>query len=550
MKRTATDFSGNGAGNPFGAGGDPAAATAAPAGNAAPQGQTDTAAATAQPDEQMLNSSNPSGGNMTPANPTQASYDVACFDCGDSFTFGRVTANMRCFCGSDNLVYEALTLNDEIEAMDEGFVLSPYPVGPANGLGPAQLRALTPYFEVGHVLTHEEELALGLVSPDSDAAPSHVAVKVSSLGTWVAADFPPKKDDKDKKKDDEDKGGNETHPPVGEPSDGEAPAPAAGTPPEPTQGGTEPPGAVPVDPNAPPAPGAVPGEVVDPLLQVMDTAQQQVDAAVEQANQLGHDAKEVAYDVDQLFSNWRCQNCQIEGEANISDDGQTSLDGDLFANQPCAAPAPPEENQNQEGQVPQQAQQNQLPQGAPATNDQIPATQQGIPSQTSAKRKCHFCESTATHHEQGSQPTCDNCWGRYEAPATKVSAIRYTPECTDCGWRGKTWNDQEWAQHEHDQHKYLPSGKGGCKVNDGNGYHGTKPTLPKTASDGDSDGDDGGLNQRNVFDQQEDPSNNLAKEERITSLVEGILDTNPGMNVQAARRLAEATLVKFPSLAS
>src|SRR5665213_3942514 len=101
MRHIATDFSGNGAGNPFSSPAD--SATATPTGGATPQGQTDTSAATAKPDEQMLNSSVPSGGNMTPANPTQASYDVACLDCGQDYSFGRVTANMRCFCGSDNL---------------------------------------------------------------------------------------------------------------------------------------------------------------------------------------------------------------------------------------------------------------------------------------------------------------------------------------------------------------------------------------------------------------------------------------------------------------
>lgn len=32
---------------------------------------------------------------------------------------------------------------------------------PPNGLSAAQYRSITPIFEVGHVLTHEEELALG-----------------------------------------------------------------------------------------------------------------------------------------------------------------------------------------------------------------------------------------------------------------------------------------------------------------------------------------------------------------------------------------------------
>src|SRR5665213_1679236 len=567
MRHIATDFSGNGAGNPFSSPAD--SATATPTGGATPQGQTDTSAATAKPDEQMLNSSVPSGGNVTPANPTQASYDVGCLDCGDNFAFARVASNMRCFCGSNNLVYEAA---DETPLSADGYIAIHYPkgliglVGPegegyhyslARGddlytagwapaeddaknivetLAPSYARARTaanyggwedagPGKQKDHVwmgnqpspsdpgkdwIVHHKDgttiLTDSFATEDEAFSFAETKFVTASLGTWVAADFPPKKDDKDKKKDDEDKGGNETHPPAGDSGGEEAPAPAAGTPPEVPQEGTQPPGAVPVDPNAPPAPGAVPGEVVDPLLQVMDTAQQQVDAAVDQANQLGHDAKEVAYDVDQLFSNWRCQNCQIEGEANISDDGQTSLDGDLFANQPCAAPSAPEENQNAENQVPQQAQQNQLPQGAPATNDQIPVTQQGIPSQT--------------------------------------SAIRFVPECEKCGWRGKTWNEKEWADYDHDQHAFL-------EHNDEFRHTLPKPKIPtasKTATDGDGDGDD--PDQRNVLDQQTAPATTLAKEERHTAMVEQILDTNPGMNAQAARRVAEATVAKFPSLAS
>jgi len=486
--------------------------------------------------------------------PATASFAVACLDCGQDYTFGRVTANMRCFCGSDNLTYEAA---DETPPGVDGFISIQYPKGLLGMVGPEGqgyhyslarqdegilytagwapdedsakkiVETLAPAYAGARVIAKMDDACKeGFHSlcdtsgcdchchgDDPQTGYGRIPIKdrkTSSLGTWVAADFPPKKDDKDKKKDDDDKGGNETHPPSGDSGGEEAPAPAAGTPGEAPQAAPAAPGEVQVDPNAPPAPGAVPGEVVDPLLQVMDTAQQQVDAAVDQANQLGHDAKEVAYDVDQLFSNWRCQNCQIEGEANISDDGQVDLQGDLFDNQPCAAPAAPEQDPNQ--QVPQQNQQNQLPQGAPATNDQIPATQQNLPSQT--------------------------------------AAIRYTPECDSCGWRGKTWNDQEWAQHEHDMHKHLPRGRGGCETNSSETTTGKKPTLPKSSSRTASDLDSDYPDQRNVLDQQQGTNPNLAKEERLTAMVEQILDTNPGMNAQAARRVAETTLAKFPSLAS
>jgi hypothetical protein len=62
----------------------------------------------------------------------------------------------------------------------------------------------------------------------------------------------------------------------------------------------------------------------------MDMAQQTLDSVVEQAKQLGHDAMESAYDVDQLFSEWRCNNCGLEGRADISDDGQVAFSGDLL----------------------------------------------------------------------------------------------------------------------------------------------------------------------------------------------------------------------------
>ncbi len=401
---------------------------------------------------------------MTPATAPQVQsslYEVGCLDCGRDFTFAKVASNMKCFCGSDNLVFEEA--GELAPAHSDGVIAIHYPKGLIGLVGPdAQ--------GFHYSLSRGDDIYTAGWSPAEEGAkqivehlaPLYAGARISATATWVVAADDENPFGKKKKEDDDkggdDKGGNETHPPVGDDKGGEAaPAPAAGTPSATPPEGSTPPGAVPVDPNAPPAPGADPNAVVDPLLQVMDTAQQQVDAAVDQANQLGHDAKEVAYDVDQLFSNWRCQNCQIEGGANISDDGQVSLDGDLFDNQPCAAPAPADPNQNAENQVPQQNQQNQLPQGAPAADGQIPATQQNIPSQTASK----------------------------------------TADVTN---------------------------------------------IPQVADD-----DKSGPDQRNVADQQ---SGEIEKAERLTAMVEQILDTNPGMNVQAARRVAEATLAKFPSLAS
>ena len=493
--KTATDFSGGGAGNPFSSPAD--SATAAP-----------TSVGTV--DQQMVNSQPAArgGDDLTPVQnaPTgqaMSSVEVGCLDCG---VFGKVASlspELRCACGSDNLVYESA--GELAGTHEEGVVAIHYPRDLIGLVGPdAQ--------GFHYSLSRGDDIYTAGWAPDEDGAkkivetlaPSYAGAKTSSAsdptvpdefglhpdatdgsahflhGTWVTASddenpFAKKKKDDDKDKGD-DKGGNETHPPADTPAaPGEAPAPAAGDAPAPAPGQTDAPGEVQVDPNAPPAPGAVPGEVVDPMLQVMDTAQAQVDAAVDQANQLGHDAKEVAYDVDQLFSNWRCQNCQIEGEATISEDGQTALDGDLFDMQPCAAPSAPEDpNQNAENQVPQQSQQNALPQGAPANDGTIPASQQGIPSQTSASNKCSEC-------------------GKFFMSATQL------------------------AQHKEKQ------------------GHG------KTAAESPLEGD--------VIDQQSGVSENIEKEERLSVLVEGILDSNPGMNVSAARRLAEQTLAKFPSLA-
>jgi hypothetical protein len=74
----------------------------------------------------------------------------------------------------------------------------------------------------------------------------------------------------------------------------------------------------------------------------MDVGQAQIDQTVDAVNSMGHDAMEVAYDVDQLFSNWRCNNCSLEGEAQLDEAGGVDLSGDLFENlAPCVAPVAP-----------------------------------------------------------------------------------------------------------------------------------------------------------------------------------------------------------------
>jgi hypothetical protein len=82
-------------------------------------------------------------------------------------------------------------------------------------------------------------------------------------------------------------------------------------------------------------------------------------------------------------------------------------------------------------------------------------------------------------------------------------------------------------------------------------HGGPKTQIPTSSKTADIDADNG-PDQRNVMDQQTATNStpDIEKEERLTQLVEGILDSNPGMNVTAARSLAQATLVKFPSLVS
>ena len=510
MRRTAEDFSGTGAGNPFAQGGDSATNSVAPT------------------DPQMQNSvgTGMGGDDLNPA-PTETAntdvptnsvtttgsrlFDVACLDCGKDYVFGRVSASMRCICGSDNMVYESS--NDAVTG-EEPPLAREYPdsiLGYVSKTRDVQEDPTHWYWNLsrqGTLLTHgwahTQKEAQQIVDHIADIfVKGHERLQASKSAWRVVADgtppFEKKDDDKDdKKKDDSgDKSdsGDSSDKPSGD-SGSPAPAPNGG------QSGSEPPAdpnAVPVDPNAPQVPG-VPGEVQDPLLQAMDTAQQQVDQTVEQTNQLGHDAKEVAYDVDQLFSEWRCMNCQLEGRADISEDGQVQIGGDLFDNQPCSSPAPPEPDPNQ---MPQQQQpqpggdpNQQLPQGSPAAGGQAP---QQIPQQTASRKTA----GTGSRR-------CLECGNFY----------RTKSNCPECGSKRYQDGDQaaqprkraDLIQHDDDTQK--------------------------------------GPNQRNVADQQdgEDGEDDaLQKEEIITTLAEGILASNPGMNVSAARKIAEDTVNRFPS---
>ena len=388
----------------FGAGSDNPFTAPAAGGTSNQDASGGSPGTTPPPDPQMANSQDQAMGGddltpQTPAAPSNAQmtssrtqYEVACLDCGSEYRFARLSSKVRCECGSPHLVYEAVEApNQDLEA--------DYGNGVVALVSPNDNPAVAPWCWA--VKQHDRMLGFGYAMEHADAeasasalAKGHVTTGVLSNPRWVTASDNPfaKKDDDDKKKKDDDDDKDDKAPAAGgtPPAAGDAPAPA-GTPASPTDAPAAPgsvpadPNATPVDPNAAPAPSDAGGAVADPLLQAMDNAQQQIDLSVDQANQLGHDAKEVAYDVDQLFSEWRCTNCQMEGRADIDEAGTPTVAGDLFESQdPCAAPAAdPNDPAGLAAQQPAPPQQ--LPQGAPANNASIPTSQQGIPSQTASK---------------------------------------------------------------------------------------------------------------------------------------------------------------------
>ena len=55
---------------------------------------------------------------------------------------------------------------------------------------------------------------------------------------------------------------------------------------------------------------------------------------------------------------------------------------------------------------------------------------------------------------------------------------------------------------------------------------------------------------KETADADSDTGSDLAKEEKLTELVESILETNPGSSLVWARKVARATLDRYPSLVS
>ena len=314
----------------------------------------------------------------------------------------------------------------------------------------------------------------------------HSAAKTSSWQKFAA--FPPPKkkdddsgDDKDKKDPPpgDDKGGDAppaapAGPPVGQPVPPAAPgvpavpgqAPPAAAPP--TTGG-ELPAAPAADPNAPPVdPNAAPVDPnaaqVDPNAPVppggpvgtepMDIAQGTLEGMVDQVNGLGHDAKEIAYDVDKLFSEWRCMNCDAEGRADIGEDGQVAFSGDLL-DQPQGCAAPQVGLPDQSG----------LDAAAPVpSGDGVEVGQQDIPAATAKK------------------------------------------------------------------HKFLRNPFKRANSETQNDLNNDRPNL----------------NEDNQSESQD--YDEAIKNEKIATLTEKILVSNPGMNQSLAHKIASDTVTKFPSI--
>ena len=467
-RRTATDFSGDGGGNPFAAGSPPSVGA-----------DQDSDVLTPNIDTQMMNSQTPPmGGDDLPVqtpDPTQMTTNtiaslvyVGCLRCGHEGYVGRVTASMRCQCGSTNLVFEAEDQGDPVDRpdwqkTDEWIQFSSGLIGyvrPENDPDHPDHKWHWTLEKSGNVMSrgwaYNKTQAKGIVELQAPMYQPDPLTMSPAAASRKTAEFPPKKDDDDKKKDDDKK--SDDGAPSGPPKDDAPPAGAA-----PPAAPTDPavPGA-PADPTAPPAaPGAPP---VDPTApggtDPMDQAQAIVDAAVDQVKNLGHDAKEVAYDVDALFSEWRCKGCELEGRADVAEDGTANVSGDLFESMDaCPTPVAPE---GQEAVVPPAP----LPPGAPAadaaqtqTNPAIPPTQQQV-----AKKKW---------------------WQRRKA-------------------------DRELNDERNDENE-GPQGTVAPLVSD-------RPTPLEQAQD------------------------------KIGSIAERVLESNPGMNRRTAVAIAQETVRRYPSL--
>jgi hypothetical protein len=136
----------------------------------------------------------------------------------------------------------------------------------------------------------------------------------------------------------------------------------------------------------------------------MDVAQTTLDNLVDQVNQLGHNAMETAYDVDSLFSEWRCQNCGQEGRADLSEDGQVAFSGDLLEMpQGCTMPQGPPPDPNDPAAAVQTPVDPNAQQAAPA-----PAQPAQDPSQKQASGDALINDTRPSLNKDNAETIGDN----------------------------------------------------------------------------------------------------------------------------------------------
>jgi len=327
------------------------------------------------------------------ANVSAMAFLTACLDCGRTSRIAKLSKRLRCTCGSNEVIYEPVpkrTANkvafsapgddwaflnigdlcpycyrgnlfyqdgdhyDDLECNNCGEL---FPTEESLDTSNASIEWMPVMSKADVKLLHSAAVyGTGLTIPEILAAQAMVK---------TSGEFPPKKDDEDDEKDEDAPEDNGTEGPSSAPPVGDPEPPTEETigadPQNPTK---DAPVEEPVDPNSAVAPVEAPVST-DP----MDRAQATLEAQVEAVNQLGHDAMETAYDVDELFSEWRCMNCELEGRADIGEDGQVAFSGDLLeAPQGCTMPqqAVPGEQVPAENSV------------APNTNGGIPEADQEV----------------------------------------------------------------------------------------------------------------------------------------------------------------------------
>jgi hypothetical protein len=501
---TANPFDGNSSSNPFAGG-------------------------SAQPDAQSQNVSNSNtgqgGDDLTPNNTAApasttdngntdngttakryALYAVGCLACGQDGYLGRIAADTMCRCGSSNLVYDTTPLivtaefppkkkdgDDDKKDSDSDSKGD----DKSSGTGPPQQGAPPAAPPVGTPMQQQNQMAQGLPAAPGTPPPAGQAPPAPRTPAQQAQQAPgappatppaqgqpappqapaaPPTTGEENPADGgaPTSGGNVSdlpNQPANQtiPGTGMAVTPTTGQPlPAGPDGNPAPTAPTPMNPGqpapggAPAAPGATPATATPAMAggTAMDRAQQTLDAVVQQVNQLGHDAMESAYDVDQLFSEWRCNNCGEEGRADISEDGQVAFSGLLTSPMGCAAPG---------GAV--------TPQMNPAQDPQKPAAE-----------------------EQGS-----------EAPSDDKSTSD-TSSKKQSVWRRAARRIRRQAT-------------------------GTPATIGEDSFDAQSEQDDQG-----------GESDDEQSQEKVAALIEDILSSNPGASPEFARKVAEATLARFPSV--